>query len=404
MKFAGFDHRDAAGIFREHAALSALDNDGARDFDIGALAGIEAEAFDALEPFQWPWRAGSLPQARFFAEGRFYTPDGRGRMLPVAEPRLASPADGDRPFILNTGRVRDHWHTMTRTGKSVKLARHVAEPTIAVHPLDARELGVAEGAYLRVESAHGAATLRCVLDVGLARGSAFAPFHWNDATSGLSRVDAVAQPKTDPVSGQPELKATPVSLTPVAMACEGVLLARHRVSLPKWLQHTRITVPGGEALLFASTREALSLHALLLNHLGEAPRRAGMLDPDARQFRTVSFADGRLSAALFVGPRRDAATIDWLIEAFAKERLEPREIKAVLAGQPPSGAADAGPMICSCFAVRRAAIEAAVRDGAADVDAVGAALKAGTNCGSCRPEIKRVIHDHQRTPGRTAAA
>ncbi len=147
------------------------------------------------------------------AEGRFYTPDGRGRMLPVAEPRLASPADGDRPFILNTGRVRDHWHTMTRTGKSVKLARHVAEPTIAVHPLDARGLGVAEGAYLRVESAHGAATLKCVLDVGLARGSAFAPFHWNDATSGLSRVGRRRAAKTDPVSGQPELKATPVSLS-----------------------------------------------------------------------------------------------------------------------------------------------------------------------------------------------
>jgi assimilatory nitrate reductase catalytic subunit len=293
---------------------------------------------------------------------------------------------------------------MTRTGKSVKLARHVSEPVLAIHPDDAAELNASEGSYFRVESPYGAATLRAAMDDGLQRGTVFAPFHWNDATSGLARIDAVAQAKIDPVSGQPELKATPVALKPVIMGCEGILLTRSRVTLPGWLQHSRITVPGGEALLFASVHEPLALHALLLNHLGEAPRRAGMLDPDARQFRTVCFAGNRIEAALFVGPHREPATVDWLIEAFANEALDAREIKAVLAGQPPAGGTDLGPLICSCFAVRRAAIEEAVRHGASDVDAVGVALKAGTNCGSCRPEIKRVIHDQHSAACKPAAA
>ncbi len=242
MKFAGFDHRDAAGIFREHAALSALDNDGARDFDIGALAGIEAG-----RSTRWSRSSGRGGPARCRRRGSsrrgFYTPDGRGRMLPVAEPRLASPADGDRPFILNTGRVRDHWHTMTRTGKSVKLARHVAEPTIAVHPLDAgarrrggrlpaRGVGAWRGdAEMRAGCRAGARVRLRALPLERRHERALAGGRRRAAQDGSCLGPAGAQ-------GDARLSHA------VAMACEGVLLARHRVSLPKWLQHTRITVPG----------------------------------------------------------------------------------------------------------------------------------------------------------------
>ncbi len=104
---------------------------------------------------------------------------------------------------------------MTRTGKAPKLARHVEEPTVALHPDDAAGAGLTEGGFARIESRHGAATLRVALDSGLPRGLVFAPFHWNDATSRLARVDALAQSLVDPFSGQPELKATPVKVTPL---------------------------------------------------------------------------------------------------------------------------------------------------------------------------------------------
>jgi assimilatory nitrate reductase catalytic subunit len=393
---AGFAYPNAAAIFREHAALSALDNNGSRDFDLGAVSEISDEGYDLMEPFQWPWRKGGMPQERFFAEGGFYTPDARARLLPIAEPVLAATSNENYPLLLNTGRVRDHWHTMTRTGKAVTLARHVSEPSIALSPADAARLALGPGDFARIDSAHGAATLRVEIDDGLLPGSAFAPFHWNNATSGLARIDAVVQPITDNVSGQPELKATPVRVTPLRMAAEGFLLTRRPVTLPAWLQHTRLTIPGGEALIFASTRTAAQVHGLLVNFVGEAPRRSVLADAGAETFRTVAFAGRRLGAVLFSAPSRSPATLDWMIEMFARDHIDAATRKIVLAGRAPAGGADLGPMICSCFAVRRSAIVDAVRQGISDVDTIGEATKAGTNCGSCRPEIKRVINDARR--------
>jgi assimilatory nitrate reductase catalytic subunit len=387
----GFGFAGPADIFREHAALSAFENGGERDFDIGAVANLSDDAYEALTPFQWPWRRGEPPQERLFADGGFYTPDRRARFVAVADPALASRTDAAFPFLLNTGRVRDQWHTMTRTGKSPKLARHIAEPALALHPDDAAMVGTGEGRHVRLDSPHGAATLKVTLDAGLPRGHVFAPFHWSDMNAALARVDAVVQAAADPFSGQPELKATPVRLTPVAMLSEGVLLTRGRVSPPGWLKHVRITVPGGEAVVFASTREPAALHPLLMNLLGDEARLAGLSDGEAGDFRTVAFVAERLAAALFTGPALSPATLDWLIEAFGKTALDTRERRAVLAGKPPAGGADLGPLVCTCFAVRRQTIIDAITAGADTVDAVGSALRAGTNCGSCRPEIGQAI-------------
>jgi assimilatory nitrate reductase catalytic subunit len=390
---AGFAWPNAAAIHREHAALSAFENGGLRDFDLGAVADLADDAYADMTPFQWPWRKGDAPRERFFADGRFYTPDGKARMLAIAEPKLAAPVDDALPFLLNTGRVRDHWHTMTRTGKAPRLARHVAEPMLAMHPADALRLALAEGDYARIDSRHGAATLRVTLDDGLPEGSLFAPFHWTDATAGLARIDAVAQPLVDPVSGQPELKATPVRLRPLAIASEGFIVSRRSLRPPQWLQHARIRIPEGEALLFASTREPDALHALLINLLGEAPDRVEAADPVEGAFRTVCFAGDGLEAALHVGRRRDATALDWLADCLGRPALSETERSAVLAGRPPAGGADLGPVVCSCFAVRKSAIEIAIRAGALTIEDVGERLKAGTNCGSCRPEIARAIRE-----------
>ncbi|MFM9974650.1 MAG: molybdopterin oxidoreductase family protein, partial [Beijerinckiaceae bacterium] len=313
MGFAdNFTYDGPAAIFREHAALSGFENDGTRDFDIGARSTISDTEFAAMQPFLWPQRRGQSEQKRFFAEGQFYTPDKRGKLLAIADPLLAVPTTERYPFILNTGRVRDHWHTMTRTGKAIKLARHTAEPMLAIHSEDARSLNIAEDGYVRVESRHGAASLRVTLDDGLPHGSVFAPFHWNNANSGLARVDAVVQSDTDPYSGQPESKATPVRIKALDMTCEGMLVSRAHLALPDWLQHTRITIPNGEALLFASNRATEAIHALLLNHLGEAHHRVEITDKAAGDFRNLVFHNNRLEAALFVQKKRDQNTIDWL--------------------------------------------------------------------------------------------
>jgi assimilatory nitrate reductase catalytic subunit len=387
----GFSFKNPAALYREHAALSAFENEGNRDFDIGATADISDADYEAMRPFHWPYRLGGTPQKRFFADGQFYTPDRRARFIPIADPALSVPVSKDYPFILNTGRVRDHWHTMTRTGKAIKLARHVSEPSLAVNPGDARTLGLIEGGYVRIDSAHGAASLRVALDDGLPPGHVFAPFHWNNRNSALARVDAIVQSNVDPVSGQPELKATPVSLSPLLMQAQGFLVSRERIECPDWLQHTRFTIPGGEALVFASTRSARSIYALLSNLLGEIPQKAEMSDPEGQDYRMIGFDASRLQSALFVQRKRDTIALEWLIESLGKDELTLPERHAVLAGIPPTGSADLGSLVCACFAVREKQIFDAALEGASSVEAIGVILKAGTNCGSCRPEIKRVI-------------
>ena len=179
---AAFDFKSAADIFREHAALSAFENNGNRDFDIGALKTIPDEAFDAMAPVQWPAREGAAPQARFFAEGGFYQPDRMARFVAPEVPALRSETSASRPLRLNTGRIRDQWHTMTRTGMSPRLGQHLPEPFVEVHPDDALRFGVADGSFARITTDYGQCTLKVVVTAQQQRGMLFAPIHWSGRT------------------------------------------------------------------------------------------------------------------------------------------------------------------------------------------------------------------------------
>src|SRR5690606_31896557 len=199
-----FPYRSAGEIFAEHAALSTFENDGTRDFDLGSLVGVD---YAAMPPTQWPAReAGGTP--RMFGDGRFFTPDRRARFVPVTPPPPLTPAPG--LLILNTGRVRDHWHTMTRTGKAARLSAHMAEPFVSIHPEDADERSIRRATLVRLESRHGTAIVRALVTDRQPRGSVFVPMHWTDRYASAARVDALVRGKTDPVSGQPALKMSEV--------------------------------------------------------------------------------------------------------------------------------------------------------------------------------------------------
>src|SRR5712672_3134585 len=139
----------------KHAALSAFENGGMRDFDIGALAAIPDEDYDALTPVQWPLRKADGPghkaaERRFFAEGGFFTPDRKARFIAPEPPALKEATSEAYPLRLNTGRIRDQWHTMTRSGLSPRLAAHLPEPFVEVSPDDAAAFGLSDGGFARV--------------------------------------------------------------------------------------------------------------------------------------------------------------------------------------------------------------------------------------------------------------
>jgi len=155
---------------------------------------------------------------RLYEGGRFPTPDGRARFAPTPHAEPAEAPDAQFPLTLTTGRVADHWHTLTRTGKSDALRSDSPDPFLELHPDDAEQAGVEDGQPVRLVSRRGEATLRAVLDRSLPRGTCFAPMHWGalHAPAGSGWANTATSPATDPTSSQPELKAAAVRAEPLA--------------------------------------------------------------------------------------------------------------------------------------------------------------------------------------------
>jgi assimilatory nitrate reductase catalytic subunit len=386
---AAFDYGSAADVFREHARLSAFENDGSRDFDIGALTLLSDEAFDKMAPVQWPVREGAESSPRFFAEGRFFTVDRKARFVAPEVPALRTETHAGRPLRLNTGRVRDQWHTMTRTGLSPRLGQHLPEPYVEIHPDDAARFGVTDDGFARVTTDYGQCLLKVVVSARQQRGMLFAPIHWNNDTASHARVGALVTPFTDPFSGQPEAKATPASITPYEYVFRGFVLSRMQLKLPDNLWWVRAAITGGYGYLFADNADLARWPAWFKTIAGDDV--AEYRDFGGGVFRAASFAEGSIDACLFLGPARDAGDWEVVKGLFAADRLSDEARRMLLSGRASEGLANSGPIVCACFGVGRNAICDAILAGAKSAAEIGARLKAGTNCGSCIPEMKRLF-------------
>jgi assimilatory nitrate reductase catalytic subunit len=390
LGFSGFDFQSAADVFREHAALSSFENEGARDFDIGGFAGLSDGDYDALTPTQWPRSADEENgRARFFSDGGYFTPDRRAKFISPSSPALATCISEEYPLRLNTGRVRDQWHTMTRTGASPRLAHHLPEPFVEINPEDAAAFGVTDGGFARISTLWGGA---CVLRVRVTdrqpRAQIFAPIHWTDETASQARVGALVAPFVDPISGQPEAKATPAAIEPCAYAREGFILANKPLAMPKGVWWARVPVAGGVGYRIASDVSDIEW----LDFFAGASSSDDIIqfrDETYGVLRAITFAHGRAVLMLSIG--RMSQSWGASLELFGSERLDGARRLALLSGRAAEGFADDGPIVCACFGVGGEKIESAIRDGCRTTSEIGEALRAGTNCGSCLPEIKRMI-------------
>ena len=381
-----FAYDRPAEIWREHCRLSSYRNDGARLFALPGQAAGGNAGYDALVPFRW----GGTP----FADGRYSTPDGRARLIPVAQRALAAPLR-DWPLTLNTGRYRDQWHSMTRTGLAPTLARHRSEPLVEVHPDDAARLSLIDGRLARIATPQGDSLYRVAVGTGQRPGELFVPIHWTDRNATGGRTGLLPGPLADPHSGQPGFKSTPARIEPAAMRWRGFLiLAGELPRRPDCSWAVRMAVPGGALWELADNGNAATLDALL-----PAGERIEAADRARGTRRVAIIADGRLAAALFVTETGQLPARDWLIAQLSADRAAP----TVLAGRAPGAQVNRGAIVCACFDVGTTTILAAIRDQhLADVGAIGRALKAGTNCGSCRPALARLLADHKE-PAHAAA-
>lgn len=402
MGFAdAFSYRAPAEIFREHAALSAFENGGARQFDLGGLADLSGEAYDSLESVQWPVHAGPRESAgRLFSNGRFSTPDGRARFVAVRQEKSAVPANDRYPVVLNTGRLRDQWHTMTRTGLVPRLMAHAPVPTVDVAPQDAASLGLLDGDLARVRSAQGSAVVPVRITEDQRPGTTFLSMHWSSGFAAECAAGPLVNSDTDPWSGQPGLKQTPVSIVPVRKRWAGFLLSRRSLRPTGLVYWSKCAVAGGWLYELAGP-EPTSDGILLARRLLDARTRAGAIEyHDARRgFFRAAFIDpaDRLADCLFVGPSDFRQEREWLLALLAENRpLSNEDRRALLSGRAPTAMPSQGRVVCSCFQVGRDCIvETIRRERIAEVGALGRRLQCGTNCGSCLPELREIIA-HER--------
>ncbi|MHA7834837.1 MAG: molybdopterin-dependent oxidoreductase, partial [Algiphilus sp.] len=405
-----FDYQEPADIFDEHARLSALENpvlgpsdedrEGGRYpryFHLGGLTGLSRAEYDALEPVRWPIRTRERPAPeRPFANGYFSHPDGRARFVAVQQRGPEHAPDARFPLVLNTGRVRDQWHTMTRTGFSATLAQHRDEPTVDLHPEDALTNGIRPGELARVSTRWGTMVVRAVTSGDMKRGELFIPIHWNGQTASDARVGALVNPVVDPLSGEPEFKHTPAAIAPFESAWTGFLFTRRPAALDGVTWWVRIQAPDCLRYELAGLQWPDDMEAFAQT-LTELPGTADWIvyaDRAAGSYRAICFdADDRVLACLFLSQSGALPARDWLTGQMAHRHCGAARRARLLAGEAPH-AVDCGPTVCSCFGVGRAAISQAIQEeGLRTAEAVTAHLKAGGNCGSCLPEIRALIDD-----------
>jgi assimilatory nitrate reductase catalytic subunit len=404
MGFASaFAYGSAAEIFAEHAALSCFENGGTRDFDIGAFAGIDRASYDRMQPFQWPRPRPTAPaETRFFGTGGFYTQDRKARIVPV-RPAATKETDAAFPLVLNTGRVRDHWHTMTRTGRSTRLSQHIAEPFAEIHPDDACEHGMADADLVRVSSASGAIIVRALLSKRQQKGTVFVPMHWTDQFASCARVDRLIPGITDPHSGQPASKHASVAIERFAAAQYGFAVLAQRPGALTADYWALARCEGGWRLELAfakSGTDATALAAALFD-AGPDAETVAYHDGATGRLRFACFAGEHLMGALFLAREPVAVPRAWACEQLLVKHAGQRARMAVIAGRPGEANADRGALVCSCLGIGANEIVAAIARGCRTIDAIGMELGAGTSCGSCRAEIGQILHENRfRADGR----
>ena len=379
-----------AEVFAEHAALSAFENDGSRLFDIGGLAGLSLEAYDAMPPTRWPYPAGATEEGgRLFADGRFPTPDGRARIVAVP----VSAAEAQRGFTLNTGRLRDQWHTMTRTGLVPKLMTHTPAAAVSMNPGDARAMRLHAGDPVEIETAHGRMVLPIAIEPGQRPREVFVPMHWTEAFAASGAVGTLASAEHDPYSGQPDLKATQAAVTPLLAHWHGVMLTEANAPPVPAAHWSRVPLAQGW-LTRLTGLDPLPQNSSEMLPLPPGAETLAMADAALGVLRLAALLDGRLIGYLAIAPERaELPPTSWLAELLgavvpAGSRL------SLLGDRPPAGATAEGDALCACFGVTRASLRRAIATERLETtEAVGSATRAGTNCRSCIPEIAELLRD-----------
>ena len=394
-----------------------------RDLDITGLSYPQLDA----APAQWPFAQGaSAGTARLYEDAVFPTLDGRARFADVGYVKVAEPRDARYPFSLNTGRLRDQWHGMSRTGTVGRLFGHVPEPSIEMHAQDMARQKLVDGDLVYVTSRRGSIVVPVRASTQIASAQAFMAMHWGEeflsgsSSTGerMAGVNALTAAAFCPISKQPELKHAAVKilkaelpwrLLAVAWLPEDkALLAREQLRelMPAFAFAS--CVPFGRersGLLFRAAAHDAAPEELLLRLEGllglggaevlhYADKRRGQRRSMRLQRRGT---DASLEGFLLAGDISAEAWIKTLLQDELPAQAYGR-LLLVPGAKAPLAVAARGTQVCSCFDVSESQIEAALErvQGSPEqrLMRVQDQLRCGTQCGSCLPELRRMVRLH----------
>ncbi|MEM6914062.1 MAG: molybdopterin dinucleotide binding domain-containing protein, partial [Pseudomonadota bacterium] len=287
----------------------------------------------------------------------------------------------------------DQWHTMTRTGRAPRLNRHMPEPFAHIHPKDAEQLNLKNHDLIRLSNKKSTIVVRTIIEVGQERGDVFVPMHWTRDTASNACVDTLVTPSEDPFSGQPALKSSSVTIEPFNAQWHGFALSLNRLS-PGTDYWARVVSDRGERAEIAGLNRPENWRAFAQDLLCAEPDAQFVESNNSAggAYRCALFISGRLTGLLITGTKPVVAAKDWLADQIG--RVVPVEERLLLlSGYPPKGFLDPGPIVCSCLGVGRNTIREAIKKGASNPTLIGECTGAGTNCGSCRSELRQMLED-----------
>jgi len=420
-----FSYANAHDIFCEHASLTAFENNGTRDLDLSGLAQLSNLQYDSLAPIQWPVNLDNPNGTpRMFCNKRFFTHDGKARFIAIDPKPAEQSINSEFPLVLNTGRMRDQWHTMTRTGNAARLHQHTQQAELSIHPSDANTYGLHTGDLVSIIAKHALTpVIMPIVETDTQRkGELFAPIHWSKTWSSHVHLTSLFTDAHDSISGQPELKHAAVNLIQTDVLVRGTVTSKDSLADDVLAQlcdyWVKIKLENGYQYQIALLRQhQIAKHVIgdsdtvnidfvlqewfkLISERCMQPSQRYSILADSHLIAISTQGDKMLISLLLSSPQKHAemqSGSDWQDTLLSKQQLSSLDIRHVLRNTP-DDEFTLGKLICSCFSVREKTLKMAILNGCDSVEELGQKLKCGTNCGSCKSEIASLLlHESSRS-------
>lgn len=330
-----FRYRHEGQIFAEYAQLSTLgNNNGERDFTLAGLTQLDEQGYNQLTPQQWPVTQlqTETTNQRLFSNGEFYTANRKANFVAVHHREPQTACNDNFPLLLNSGRTRDQWHTMSRTGLSARLAEHKPEPYVQIHPTTAKERGVKAHQLVKLHNAQGECLARAEISEQIQPNQLFLPIHWNNATAKNSKPCNLIAPHTDSHSGQPEFKHTPVALTVCQHQSRATFASRMALNFNSLDYWARQKIAGGYLYHIESTLSTDKLASYLKSRLKHNIERlvSHQSSEGSARFRFIALTADRVEQAVHVQPIQDEQRISELTDILSARFSQESESEILL--------------------------------------------------------------------------